>query len=425
MLLNNLLTMSRKLFTQLRNEWRTNIWLAVELLIVSVVMWYVVDYFYVAYSQYMLPRGFNIDHTYLLTFNELTDKSPDFDPDLYGNSEKQAEAKREILARLARRPEVEAASLSQNSYPYDGSNSGLGLRYDTMYSEGYLLRRMVTPDFVKVFRYEGVNGETPEQLAQILKEGKILASDNVLSHYGDVRLRDYVGKKFWLSTSGDTLPSHELGAAIVPVRYHDYTIWNKCVVLNLETDADISWSNEVCIRVKEDMDKDIVENLMADAQKQFHVGNFLLVDVRSFEDIRRNYQRINTNEMRNMYAGLGFLMLNIFLGLFGTFWFRTRQRVHEIAIRKVNGATDGSIFRRLISEGLLLLLVVTPLAVGIDFAIGYFEFTEWYNGFVSASRLVITAGISLLLMALMIVGGIYIPARKAMKIDPAVALKDE
>lgn len=73
----------------------------------------------------------------------------------------------------------------------------------------------------------------------------------------------------------------------------------------------------------------------------------------------------------------------------------------------------------------MLLLVVTPLAVGIDFAIGYFEFTEWYNGFVSAPRLVITAGISLLLMALMIVGGIYIPARKAMKIDPAVALKDE
>lgn len=417
--------MSRKLFTQLRNEWRTNIWLAVELLIVSVVMWYVVDYFYVTYSQYVLPRGFNIDHTYLLTFNELTDKSPDFNPDLC-NPEKQSEAKREILARLSRRPEVEAVSLSQNSYPYNGSNSGLGLRYDTMYSEGYLLRRWVTPDFVRVFRYEGVNGETPEQLAQILREGKFLASDNVLSHYGDVKMRDYVGKKFWLSTSDDTVPNHVLGAAIVPVRYHDYTIWNKTLVINIENDVNLlAWSNEVCIRVKDDMDKNIIENLMADAQKQFHVGNFLLVDVRSFEDIRRNYQRINTNDMRNMYAGLGFLMLNIFLGLFGTFWFRTRQRVHEIAIRKVNGATDGSIFRRLICEGLLLLIVVTPLTVGLDFAIGYFEFTEWYNGFVSASRLAVTAGISFLLMALMIVAGIYIPARKAMKIDPAIALKDE
>lgn len=417
--------MSRKLFTQLRNEWRTNIWLAVELLIVSVVMWYVVDYFYVAYSQYVLPRGFNIDHTYLLTFNELTDKSPDFNPDLC-NPEKQSEAKREILARLSRRPEVEAVSMSQNSYPYNGSNSGLGLRYDTMYSEGYLLRRWVTPDFVRVFRYEGVNGETPEQLAQILREDKFLASDNVLSHYGDVKMRDYVGKKFWLSTSDDTVPNYVLGAAIVPVRYHDYTIWNKTLVLNIENDVNLlAWANEVCIRVKDDMDKDIIENLMADAQKQFHVGNFLLVDVRSFEDIRRNYQRINTNTMRNMYAGLGFLMLNIFLGLFGTFWFRTRQRVHEIAIRKVNGATDGSIFRRLIGEGLLLLIVVTPPAVGLDFAIGYFEFTEWYNGFVSASRLAVTAGISFLLMALMIVAGIYIPARKAMKIDPAIALKDE
>ena len=68
---------------------------------------------------------------------------------------------------------------------------------------------------------------------------------------------------------------------------------------------------------------------------------------------------------------------------------------------------------------------MTPLAVVLDFAIGYFEFTGWYNGYVSASRLAVTAGISFLLMALMIVAGIYIPARKAMKIDPAIALKDE
>ena len=35
--------MNKKLFTQIRNEWRSNLWLALELLVVSVVMWYIID----------------------------------------------------------------------------------------------------------------------------------------------------------------------------------------------------------------------------------------------------------------------------------------------------------------------------------------------------------------------------------------------
>ncbi len=34
--------MTKKLLVQIKNEWRNNLWLALELLVVSVVMWYVV-----------------------------------------------------------------------------------------------------------------------------------------------------------------------------------------------------------------------------------------------------------------------------------------------------------------------------------------------------------------------------------------------
>lgn len=39
--------MNKKLFTQIKNEWRSNLWLVTELLLVSVVLWYIVDYMYV------------------------------------------------------------------------------------------------------------------------------------------------------------------------------------------------------------------------------------------------------------------------------------------------------------------------------------------------------------------------------------------
>ena len=58
--------MTKKLLTQIKNEWLSNLWLVLELLVVSVVMWYVVDYLYTRAATYLEPRGFNIEHCYLI-----------------------------------------------------------------------------------------------------------------------------------------------------------------------------------------------------------------------------------------------------------------------------------------------------------------------------------------------------------------------
>ena len=168
--------MTKKLLIQIKNEWLSNLWLVLELLVVSVVMWYVVDYLYTRAATYLEPRGFNIEHCYLIELGELTPKSPDY---IANRTDEEAHADmRELLDRLRRRPGVEAVSMSQNSFPYNGSNSGMDVRLDTMESK-YNIRRWVTPDFFRVFRYQGANGETPEQLAALLKEGTFMVSRNV------------------------------------------------------------------------------------------------------------------------------------------------------------------------------------------------------------------------------------------------------
>lgn len=415
--------MNKKLFTQIRNEWRTNLWLAAELLVVSVVLWYVVDFFYTSISVRSLPRGFDIEHCYLISVPEVNVKSPEYIPDQ--TDEDKINDHRELLERLRRRPEIEAVSWSQNSYPYNGSNSGMSVKYiadgDTMLSDTYVLRRMVTPDFVRVFRYTGVNGETPEELAEILKEGKVLINNNMFVRRYGKELKDYLNKNFVLNDSEFVKP---LGAALNPVRYSDYLTWDDAMVMEMPRYY-WQWANELCIRVKPEMDHDIIETLMKDAPTQLRVGNLMITEVRSFEDVRRNYQVFNTNKERNYYAGMGFLLLNIFLGLLGTFWFRTQQRVGEIAIRKVNGATDISIFRRLIGEGLLLLTIATIPAAAIDVALSWYEYNSWFNGYIGWVRTPLCILITYGLMTLMIVLGIMIPARRAMRIKPAIALKDE
>lgn len=133
--------MNKKLLTQIKNEWRSNLWLVTELLLVSVVMWYIVDYMYVKAAVYYEPRGFDISHCYLIQMGRLTDKSPDFIPNQ--TKEQQREDVKGLAERLKYRPDIEAVGFGQNSYPYNGSNSGTEVRYDTLQSPGWTIRRLV------------------------------------------------------------------------------------------------------------------------------------------------------------------------------------------------------------------------------------------------------------------------------------------
>ena len=415
--------MNKKLFTQIKNEWRSNLWLAIELLLVSVVMWYIVDSLYCTTATYIEPRGFDIDHCYHIEMGMLNEKSPDYVP--YQSSEEEQRDVLELIDRLQHRPDIEAVSLSSNAYPYNVSNSVTTIQpVGGNQLGGNILQRIVTPDFLRVFRYTGVNGETPEQLAQMVKEGKFLLSES-LCKYLDGKPSELIGKPFYLH--GDTTRTHILGAVINSVRYSDYEQADFCfsMVDNLPTGW-IEHTKELCVRVRPEHDKDFIARIKADSESQYRIGNIFISNIYSFKDKRRAYQQQQTNDIRNKVTGMAFLMLNVFLGLLGTFWFRTQQRKCEIALHKAHGATNRMMFTRLLSEGWGILLLVTPLALLIDFNLAYAELNTMRNGTtLEVDRLLLCALISFLFIGLMITIGICIPASKAMKVEPAEALHNE
>ena len=414
------------------NEWRTNVWLALEFLVVSVVLWYICDYFYASMRTYFAPLGFEYDHCYELTMYDIPESSPEYRPEYAGDSA-QAEARYEILRRLKQMPEIEAAAYSNNARPFNGSNSGFTMGYDSVSGNG--LRRFVTPDFPIIYRYRGVNGESPEELARQLEEGKVLLSDNFFSASSrdprpSVNELKATGKKFQLTeyTVDGEHPEASVGSAMVPARYDQFNTWSSFMMMDPCRDGfhsrkAIMYHNELTVRVRPEQDHDIAAKLMAAAPDYLHVGNNLLTNVSSLDDIRRNFQRSTTTQLRNYSVGMGFMMINIFLGLLGTVWVRTQQRVNEIAIRRVNGATRSGIFGRLIGEGVLLLALVTPLAVAADCMLTHYDICAYYGAHHStALRIAVCAGTSFVLMALMVIAGIWFPARRAMRIEPAQAL---
>lgn len=411
--------MIKKLFTQIKNEKFSNLWLAMELLLVSVILWYVVDFLYVNIITYHEPKGFDIEHCYLIKVGTLTEKSPDYLSNWTKDDANVDMA--ELLKRFQLRPDIEAASLSQYSYPYCVTTSTDVVQYDTLRSLRTYLK-VVSPDFVKVFRYKGAQGESPEQLAALLDQGNILASNNLFANYG-YELTEFVGKQFCLFDDNNN--SYRLGASIRNVRLHEYE--QACNAACLLMKQSYYWPDmELCVRVREKMDVDFIERLMADSESQFRVGNLFVADVRSFKDIRRVYLQKWTNDIRNYVMGMNFLLLNIFLGLLGTFWFRTQQRRSEIALHKVHGATSRAVFGRLIAEGICLLFIVTPFAIVIDACLADLGLNAVYNSTtLEWKRLWFCAGIGFVLIVLMICIGVGIPAWQAMKVEPTEALHDE
>lgn len=417
--------MKRKLSTQICNEWRSNLWLALELLIVSSVLWYVADALYCELSIYHQPLGFEYDHCYEIDFQYLDPKSPDYVQ--YESNEEKGKDLITLLQRIKARPEIEAVGAGMNAIMYNGSNNGSYLQIDSITTgDKYIIQRLVTPDFARVFKYRGKNGETPEYIARILEESPdaFLASDNILQSAGIYDLTPYVGRYFENKSNG---PGQiVLKGILQTIRYSDFqSDWSSPSVLQPLTPDFLPYANEIAVRVKDNMDKDIKENIMKDASASLRVGNLYITNVKSMEDKRETFNRYRNRQLTYYIVGAIFLSINVFLGLLGTFWFRTQQREHEIAIRRVNGATSSDIFRRTITEGIIILTIVTPLAILIDYVIAVNELNTYYRpGYFVANRFFMLAGIVYLLMLIIIALGALFPARKAIKIQPASALAE-
>ena len=434
------------LFRQLRNERRANLWLGVELLVVFAVMWYLVDWTYVTVRTWLQPMGFDTEHCYNLSFNRLTPQAEGY------RAEDDAEADMrnllEIVERLRHRPGVEYAAVSQNSIPYiDGSN-GFNLRIDSVMTTGML--RWGQPDFFRMFRVQGVavltedgrkvQTTSPDSLAAVLESSasNVLISRNYVSdhRYASLGYADALPLLGYEVGKGDDGSySFRIAGICEPMRWSHFSTVNEwggpLVGVAMDDDGVIGMGNplyvQVSLRLKPEADTgaDFMEALLDDADRLYTLGNVFLLDVQPFAALQRTMELDDVNEARTQLCVIGFLLLNIFLGVIGTFWFRTQHRRSEIALRMAFGSTRRRVFGRLVDEGLLLLTLAAVPAALVAFNVGMAELVDVERMPFDAVRFVVAIGVTWALMSVMVVLGIWYPARRAMRVQPAEALHDE
>jgi putative ABC transport system permease protein len=110
------------------------------------------------------------------------------------------------------------------------------------------------------------------------------------------------------------------------------------------------------------------------------------------------------------------------VGLYGVMAYTVTERTHEMGIRMALGATRSSVLGMILSQGLKLSIL--GIVAGLLISFGFTRVLGTFLFHVGSADPTTFAGVALLLVTVAF-AACYIPARRAMRVDPMVALRYE
>ncbi len=365
------------------------------------------------------------------SFLYLVKTSPGFNPDnvltmrillpwgKYPEEPKRAALYHDLLQRVKAVPGVESAAFV-NYLPLGGSNS----------SDDYLVEgdpvpqpgrensgryRVATPDYFQTMRIPIIRGRGFSEQDKAGIQPVVIVNETMARKHWSVQ--DAIGKRIrfngppeknpWMEIVGVVEDvTHELNLAVTPEYYlpHAQDPWNAMALVARTTVDPTSIAGQIRQQVWT-IDKD----LPAYEVRSMNEVWGLAASMYSFSSVTLGF-----------FAVIALLLAS--LGIYGVMAFAVSQRTQELGIRMALGATTSDVLKLVVKHGMKLAL----LGIGIGL-VGAWALTRFMKALlvgVEATDLLTFAVVSgcLFIAALL---ACYLPARRATKVDPLVALRYE
>lgn len=431
--------------TIIKNLWnrrRANAWLFIELILVTILTWVMLDPVVVAEADARLPMGFDTEHMAVVTMIHRSPDSQGYKAE-YDSVDAARSAVESVMNRIRNFPGVvSAANLEENSLP--GAQS---ISSNFLSTTDSVLNSKIRPSNTMYFTrgepFFTTYGLKPEYNSPSLEELENMPKGDIVltRQLADLYFPDHdaVGNRLMGRVNGsDTAWAHVAGV-VSDMRWQSFNRSNCLFFFTCNSDPEATTiSIVVCVAPEVDIDE-FTRRFRHEAASDLAVGNLVMNSIVPYRNIIAGTAMSYgiTPELNMAYLLCLFFLINLMLGTIGCFWLQTRKRVHEIGIRRAFGARRGNIVAMLLGESTVLALAAFlagdalylqwALKNGLDIGMGnnltYNILDTWVSHFWPHFAIV-SAVVCVIILAAVVIGTL-IPAIGASRTDVTAALRDE
>ena len=426
----------------LKNLWsrrRRNGWLLAELILVAILSWYIFDPVMVVTYERHLPLGYDADRLCMVSVGMLPQEAPGYEPQA-ADSASLMQTYLNLVDRARQHPDVEQAT-PVLSFVYPGAmgngTSSFIAEGDSVAHTALFIEFLPHTHFFETYGFQSGKGSmSAAQLSDLDNGDYYIMTEDLLE--GMFRTHIYRNQRCWKVNGTDTCYTAVKGT-VKSCKYLSNKRPVPIVFMPLQNpDIRSSLDNmRIVVRLKEGVR---MEHFLHDFRswmlRQLRIGNLYARELQSYDEINaaREFSDSTVLYRRSLSIAL-FFLVNLCLGVIGTFWMQTRTRREEVGVMLSYGATPHRIRLLLLGEGTALTTLATFIGCFIYLQ---YAFSEGLNTGSSLMEAVTPSwvdnfGLHFFLVSLMVYVilllvvwiGIYIPARRISSISPTEALRDE
>jgi len=357
--------------------------------------------------------GFRTDH--LLTMKvELPEVK-------YSDRARRSAFYTELVRRVETLPGVKSAAVASNlPLTYNGDSITISIegRPDPPPDQRPdVVTRVISPRYFATMGIQLLQGREFTERDRADSPGVVVISEKTARHFWPGE--NPIGKRLKPGSSGNRRPWLEIVGVVKDVRQIELTAEPKLQMYLPYEQADFFQPNALVVRTNIDPVSlaATVRKTVWDIDKDQPVSNISSMEQVLSESVAR--QRFSTL-LLGIFATLALILAAV--GIYGVMSYSVAQRTHEIGIRMALGAQRTDVLKLTLSQGLRLVLI--GVIAGLAAAVMLTRVMSSLLFGVSATDPVTFATIVLVLMSAALLAN-YIPALRATKVDPMVALRYE